>query len=61
MRVSATLGERGRQVVPTGGQARIAHLLLLVSLIANPRPTYAAANRFTMTTMLAYVIAALAS
>jgi hypothetical protein len=44
--------------VPTGGQARIAHLLLLVSLVANPRPPYAAADRFMLTTILAYVIAA---
>jgi hypothetical protein len=44
--------------VPTGGQARVAHLLLLVSLVANPRPPYAAADRFMLTTILAYVIAA---
>jgi hypothetical protein len=32
-----------------------------VSLVANPRPPYAAADRFMLTTILAYVIAALAS
>jgi len=41
--------------VPRGGQARIAHLLLLVSLVANPN---ADAVRFMLTTILAYVIAA---